>query len=66
VLVLVGDGEGDLRRVTPSADELRDCGRPRIAGDVRDERVVAAVDSRQLLEVSGGKARLGRVESPPP
>src|SRR5487761_1292006 len=45
VLVLVCDGERDLGGVAPGADELSDRRRVRIAGDVGDERVMAAVDS---------------------
>src|SRR5437763_9414770 len=47
VLVLVGDREGDLRRLPPGADELRDRRRPAVAEDMGDERVMAAVDARQ-------------------
>src|SRR5947209_6370330 len=64
VLVLVGDREGDLRRLPPGADELRDRGGPGVPDEVGDERVMGAVDARQLFQVGGGEARLGGVESP--
>ena len=52
VLVLVCDGERDLGRVAPGADELRNRGGVRISGDVRDECVMAAVDAGELGGVS--------------
>src|SRR5947209_16667047 len=64
VLMLVCDREGDLRRLPPGADELRDRGGPRVSDDVGDERVMGAVDARQLLQVGGAEARLRGVEAP--
>src|SRR5581483_78563 len=66
VLVAVGDDERDLGRLATRAHEL---GEPRglwVAGDRRDEGVVLAVDSRKLLEVAAGEARLGGVEPAAP
>src|SRR5437588_10660711 len=53
VLVLVGDRERDLGRLPPGAHELRDRGGPGVPDDVREERVVRAVEARQLLQVGG-------------
>ena len=39
-------------------------GGPEVPDDVCDERVVRAVDARQLLQVGGRQARLGGVEAP--
>src|SRR5207302_5729995 len=64
VLVLVGDRERDLGRFPPGADELGDRGGARVPDDMGDERVMGAVDARELLQVGGGETRLGGVEAP--
>jgi hypothetical protein len=62
VLVVVGDGERDLCRLTV-ADETRDRDGLRIALDVGDEGVMAAVLGRELPELGGAETRLRAVEA---
>ena len=61
-LVTVGDRERDLGAVAV-ADESRDPRRERVAVDVGDDRVAAAVLRGELLELGAAQARL-RAEEP--
>ena len=61
-LELVRDLEGDLGAVA-IADEPRDRDRPRITGEVGDERVAVGIDRGELLQVGFGEARLRAVKA---
>lgn len=66
MLVLVRNGEGDLRVAVGVAREAGDRDGKRIPVDVADERVMVRVDPRKLRELQIGEAGLRPVEAHAP